>query len=107
MNKIRQTADEARELLLKHADEHINKVEIKLIKLTGKLKEIREENDFNEIDLNELKQKLKELEEELSKQSNISIQQDSSSFIKKISVINFSRKYFIYINKKIDLSKRR
>jgi DNA repair exonuclease SbcCD ATPase subunit len=98
INKIRTTAEEAKELLLKYTTEHIDEIEIKLTKLTEELKQIREENDFNEIDLNELKEKLKQLEDKLNKPSNISIREDSSSFIKKISVIISSGKYFMNIN---------
>ena len=59
------------------------------------LKQIRQDNDFNEIILNQLKQKLKQLEEEFNKSSFISIQQDSSPFINKISVIISSGECFM------------
>jgi hypothetical protein len=49
-----------------------------------------------------LKEKLKQLEEQLNNPSNISIQQDSSSFIKKISVVISSGTYVRGINEKID-----
>jgi tRNA uridine 5-carbamoylmethylation protein Kti12 len=87
INKIRQTAEEARQVLLEHIGEHMNEIEIELTKLTEELKQIREENDFNEIDLNKFEPELKKLEEQLNNPSNISIQQDSSAFINKISVI--------------------
>jgi len=106
MKEIRETAEEARGLLLKYTTEHIDKIEVKLTKLTEELKQIREENNFNEIDVNELKEKLKQLENELNKPSTISIQEDSSSLINKISVIISSRKYFSNINEKIDLEKK-
>jgi chromosome segregation ATPase len=99
INKIQQTANEARQLVLKHTGEHFNQIEIRLNKLTEELKEIRKEDDFNEIHLNQLKQKLKQLEEELDKPSNISIRQDSSSFINKTSVLISSGKSFMNINK--------
>jgi chromosome segregation ATPase len=99
IDKIKQTAEEARQVLLKHTGEHINKIEIKLTTLTKELKQIREENDFNEIDLNEFKEKLKQLEEQLNNPSNISIRQDSSPFINKISVLTNSGKSFMNINK--------
>ena len=107
INKIRQTAEEAREMLLKYTDEHTNEVEMKLNKLTEELKEIREENDYNEIDLNEMKKKLNELEGKLNKPSNVAIKQDSSpAFIEKISV-HISSGEFLYgiaINKKFHIS---
>jgi chromosome segregation ATPase len=102
IKQIQQTADQARDLLLKHTTEHLGKIEVKLTKLTEELKEIREENDFNEIDVNQLKEKLKQLEEQLNKPANISIQHDSSSFIKKISVVISTGTYFMNINEKID-----
>ncbi|CAF1366069.1 unnamed protein product [Adineta steineri] len=58
---IQQTAEEARQLLIQHTTEYINQTEFK--------------------------QKIKELEVELAKLPNISIQEDSSLFIPKISVV--------------------
>jgi hypothetical protein len=57
MNKIEQIVKECRELILHHTSEHIHQIEVNLIKLTNQLREIRQENDFNEIDLQQLKQK--------------------------------------------------
>jgi hypothetical protein len=75
-------------MTLKHTGKHINRIKIRLTKLTEELKRIRKENNFNEVHLNDLKLKLKQLEEQLNNPSNISIQQqNSSSFIKKISVL--------------------
>jgi chromosome segregation ATPase len=87
INKIQQTAKECRQILLQHTTEYINQIEINLTKLTDQLRETRQENDFNEIDLNEFKQKLTQLTTELDKPSNISIQHDSTTLIKNISVI--------------------
>jgi hypothetical protein len=87
INKIQQIAEETRQLLIKYTNEYMNQIEIRLIKLTEELKQIRQEDDFNEINLNQLNQKLQQLEEELDKPSNISIQQESSTFINKIFVI--------------------
>jgi len=92
IKKIEQTAKECEELLGKALKEHIDKIGIKLGKFTGQLIPIRKENDVNEIVLKKLIEELKQLEEELNKPPNISIQQDSSSFINKISVIiSFSK----------------
>ncbi len=96
INKIRQTADETRQLLDRHTIELVNEIEIKLVELTKQLKTTREENDFNELHLNQLKEKLKQLEEQLNKPSNILIRQESSSFVGKISVA-FSSSKFINI----------
>jgi chromosome segregation ATPase len=85
--KIQQTADEARQLLLKHTAGHIKTIEVKLAELTEQLKQTRKEDDFNEIHLNKLKKQLNKLKEELDNPPNVSIQQQSSSFINKISVV--------------------
>jgi uncharacterized phage infection (PIP) family protein YhgE len=100
IHKIQQTAEEARQVLLEHTGENINEIEIKLTRLTDELKQTREENDFNEINLNEFKQKLEQLEEQLNKPSNISIRQDFSLFIMKISVLTTPSKSSMNINKK-------
>ena len=61
------------------------------------MSEIRQENEFNEIDLSQFKTKLAKLVEELDQPINASIQQDSSSFINKISVIVSAGKDIKYI----------
>jgi chromosome segregation ATPase len=90
IHKIQQTAVEAKELLMKYTNEHMTQMAIKLTKITEELKEIRQENDFNEIDLIKLNEKLEELEEKLTKVPSIFIEQDSSTFINKLSVWNSS-----------------
>ena len=96
IDKIKQTATECREILI----EYINEIENKFLQLTQQLKDIREENEFNEIDLDHLKNKLTQLTQEFNQPSNISVQQDSSSstFINKISVISSSGMYIITID---------
>ncbi|CAF1450144.1 unnamed protein product [Adineta steineri] len=84
---IQQTAEEARQLLIQHTTEYINQTEVKLTKFTKQLRQIREENNVNENIVNQFKQKIKELEVELGRLSNISIQEDSSLFIPKISIV--------------------
>jgi hypothetical protein len=103
IDRIETTAKEAERLVFKSLYEHICQTEIQLRNFTEQLQKIREDDDFNEIVLSQLKKKLKELEEKLQKSSNISIQEDSSSFIKRISVVIYSRKCFrnIYLNEKI------
>ena len=106
--KIKQTANNARESLLKHTNGHIQKIQIEFKKLTEQMKEIRDENDFNEINLNELKIKLNQLEKQFNQPENILIKEDSTStFINKISVIISSGKYLINIIEKIDLKEEK
>ncbi|CAF1155616.1 unnamed protein product [Adineta steineri] len=88
IHQIQQTAQQCRETLMKLTQKSINDVEKKFIELSKKLKEIHEENEFNEIDLNHFQLKLTKITEEFLQPSNISIRQDSQEFIKKISVIS-------------------
>jgi chromosome segregation ATPase len=86
IKKIKQTADDGRKLLLKYKDKHIHQIEMKLNKLTEELKQIRQENDFNEIHLNQFNEKLKKLKEELNQPKHLSIKQESTSFINQIFI---------------------
>lgn len=97
--KIQQTAKQCRDSVLQHVNEHVKQMEMKLSKLTNQLKHIRQENDFNEIDIDEFKQKLKEMIEELNKPSNVLIEQKSAALIQNISVVGgvLSRKLTNYI----------
>ncbi|CAF0899357.1 unnamed protein product [Adineta steineri] len=88
IEKIQQTALQCRETVIKLTQKSINDIEKKFIELSNKLKEIREENEFNEIDLNNFQLKLTQITKEFLQPSNISIRQDSQEFIKKISVIS-------------------
>jgi hypothetical protein len=98
IKKIEQTAKQCRELVLQHTTGHIQQIEVNLTKLTDLLRETRQENDFNEIDLQQLKQKLIELTFELDKPRNISIQHDSAPLINTISIVVSSRKCINYIS---------
>jgi hypothetical protein len=54
------------------------------------LRQSREENDFVETDLRHWKKQLTQLTQELSKPSNILLQQDSGPLVTKISVDVFT-----------------
>jgi hypothetical protein len=93
INKIQQTANQCRHLIIEQTNKNIQKIEIDFNKLTNEITGVRRENDFNEIDLNEFNQKLKQLQKQLHQPSTISIQQDlTSSFINEISVVILSGK---------------
>jgi hypothetical protein len=95
---FRQTLNEQTNNPNKHSSEHINYIEINLTKLTDQLRQTRQENDFNEIDLHEFRQKLTQLVEELDKPKNISIKSNSNSLVNEICVVLSSRKCIIYIS---------
>jgi hypothetical protein len=94
---IEQTAKECRESSFKHTAKSVNQIEINLTKLTDEMREIRKENDFNEIDLNQLKNKLAQLQKELEKPANFSVQHESTSLINKIRIVASSRKFVFII----------
>jgi DNA-binding PucR family transcriptional regulator len=83
---IRQKAEEVRQVILKSTNECTQQLEIKLNELTQQLRHSRQENDFNEINLRQFLQELERLTNQLSKSSNVSIREDATSFISKISV---------------------
>ncbi len=92
ITKIQQTAQEAKQLLSKHANKHINQIDEKLNRLTNQLKLSRQEDDIIETDLQKWKEELQQMAEELTKPLNIIIQRSSTSLINKIYVDIASRK---------------
>lgn len=96
IEKVQRTANEARELVIKHLHEHINETKTKLVELTEQIKPIQDANNYNEIHLKDFDKKLKELQGNFNRFSNISIQQQSNSFIKKLSVEVYNRKSFFF-----------
>ncbi|CAF1950131.1 unnamed protein product [Rotaria magnacalcarata] len=86
IEKIKKTAQECRRILLEHTDTNIMKTEKKLNRLMNDLEPLRQKDDLYETDLENLEKKLQSMKQELDAPQNISIQQDSGSFIKNISV---------------------
>jgi chromosome segregation ATPase len=86
INKIRETAEEARQLLYEHITGHITEIEVQLNKLTDNLRDSRQENDFVETDLKHWKEELHRLKEELTKPSSIILRRDSIPLVTKINV---------------------
>jgi chromosome segregation ATPase len=86
IQKIEQTANEARDRLLKHTAEYITQIEVKLNKLTDQLKQCRLEKDFIETDLYQWKEELIQLNIDLTKLSNITLQEDPKPLVTKIYV---------------------
>ncbi|CAF1189383.1 unnamed protein product [Adineta steineri] len=73
IHQIRQTAEECREKVMKSTEKNNNDMEKKFNELSQKLKQIREENEFNEIDLNNFQLKLTQISDEFLQRSDISI----------------------------------
>ncbi|CAF1101144.1 unnamed protein product [Adineta steineri] len=95
IKKIQQKAKDCRENVVKSSQTFINDVEMKFKDLIEQIKQVLEENEFNEMNLNYLKNQLIEITEELKKPSNISIRQNSKSFIPEISIISSKSKLLI------------
>ncbi|CAF4160673.1 unnamed protein product [Adineta steineri] len=89
--KIKQKAEEYRENVIKSSQTCINDIEMKFNDLREQIKQIHEENEFNEMNLNYLRNQLMKITEELNNPSKISIEQDSESFINEILFV-FSKK---------------
>lgn len=84
---IKQTADYCREKLINYKNKLNIKLENRLNDFTKNIQEIRQDNEFNEMDLDQLKEKFQKLKEEFDQATNISVKQESIPFINKISVI--------------------
>ncbi|CAF0839862.1 unnamed protein product [Adineta steineri] len=91
---IQQKAEECRELVIKSSQTFINNIEHEFNDLNKQIQQLQKENDFNEISLNDLRNQLVEITEEFNKPSNISIQQNSQTFISDISIISSKKPKF-------------
>jgi sugar lactone lactonase YvrE len=89
---IRRTAQECRESVVKHikVPETANDTDKKLDELTKKLKLIREDSEFNEIDLDRLRRKLSDVTHNETKPAELSIKHDSLALIYRISVLSLT-----------------
>ncbi|CAF0953187.1 unnamed protein product [Adineta steineri] len=88
IEKIQQKAKDYREYIIKSSQPFINDVEMKFKDLREQIRQIHQENEFNEINLNYFRNQLMDITKELNNSSNLSIQQDSQSFINEISIIS-------------------
>jgi chromosome segregation ATPase len=86
IDKIKQTAEETRKVLLEYMSRHTNRIESNLNNLTDRLKQSRDDNDFVETNLNEWNRQLSRLNEELDKPSTIDIVYNSAPLVTKICV---------------------
>lgn len=87
INTIKQTAQQCRQRLVNYTSKFIANVENKQNDLSKQIKQLAQENQFNEIDLDELKEKLQLLKDQLDKPPHVEIQQQPTTFINKIATI--------------------
>jgi len=88
IQKIKQTAEEIRQIVFIHTNDNLGPTKDKLNKLTEELKHSREKDDIVETDLQKWTEEIQQIKEELNRQStpNIIIQQSSTPLINKIQV---------------------
>ncbi|CAF1438430.1 unnamed protein product [Adineta steineri] len=87
IEKIQQKAKECREIVIKSSETCIDDIEMKFNDLYDQIKQLHTENNFNEINLKYLTNQLRKSTQELNNLSNMSIEQESQSFINDISII--------------------
>ena len=87
INKIQQQAKLSRTDWSDYLGRFLPIMEQKLNRLAEQIKEIHRENQLNETDLTLFKQRLSKLAKELNQPTNASIEQQSASFINKISLL--------------------
>ncbi|CAF1266424.1 unnamed protein product [Adineta steineri] len=92
--KIQQKARDCREIVIKSSQTRINDTEKKLNALSEQIKQIRDENEFNEINLEYLRNELMKIRQELNSPSKTYIQQEAQSIINEISIISLERPTF-------------
>jgi hypothetical protein len=98
MNQIRQTAEEARRLILKHTTDRICQIEAKLTKLTEQLRECHLENNFIAKNVSQWQEELVHLTKQLTAPSSITVQQVSSPLVSKIIVDIPGKNFSIFDN---------
>ncbi|CAF0936989.1 unnamed protein product [Adineta steineri] len=91
IDKIKQKAKKCREIVIKSSRTFLNDTEQKFNDLNEQLKQIHNENEFNEINLNYLRNELVKMREELDNPSIISIQQDSQPFMYDMPIISLEK----------------
>jgi chromosome segregation ATPase len=88
IQKIKQTAEEIRQIVSIHTNDNLDPTKDKLNKLTEELRNSLEKDDIVETDLQKWTEEIQQIKEELNRQStpNIIIQQSSTPLINKIQV---------------------
>ena len=86
IDKIKQIANHCREKFINYTSPFFLHLENKLNSLAREMKGMRQENEFNELDLHQLKGKLNRLKKELLQPTNLCIEQQPTSFITCISL---------------------
>jgi regulator of replication initiation timing len=70
-----------RKKLINYTNVYLHETEKNLNDLAEQIKEMLDENELNEINLNQLKQRLQQRQEKLLRPSDVSIEQQLTSFL--------------------------
>lgn len=98
---VRRAAEEARQTILKHAEEHSIQVESQLNELTDQLRQYRQRNDFLESDLQKWKQELIKLSSQSSTLLNVTIREELTPLVTTIQVQTCGNiSFYIFTNKR-------
>ncbi|CAF0824277.1 unnamed protein product [Adineta ricciae] len=84
---IQKTANECREVLMHHRQQYYENIKGDLENFTEQVKEIREENDFNEVEVNKFKEKFKQIQQQLRQPMNLTLHRECIPLVHKISII--------------------
>ena len=87
IDKIKRQAQLCRTQWVNYSNAFLRQIENKLDHFAQQMREIHQDNEFNE-----LKQRLDKLEKQLNQPTNVSIEQQSTSFINNISLLLESKK---------------
>ncbi|CAF1121266.1 unnamed protein product [Adineta steineri] len=90
---IQQKAQECRKIVLAYSQTSINDIKNKFNNLSEQIKQVQQENEFNEINLKYLRNQLIEITQELNNPTKISIKEDSQPFINEILIISSKSKF--------------
>lgn len=83
---IQRIAEETRQIIIKHSEEHRTQVERQLNQLTDQLRQCRQKDDFLESDLQQWKQELTKLSSQSNTLSTITVKEDLTSPVTTIVV---------------------
>ena len=104
IQRIRQKANECRQLLIEYPNQSTGDIERKLNEMNQQFDSNQKQNkDLNEIGLNILRKKLEELKKQLIQPKNVSIKRKRNSFIGEISIRSiFQSKFDLFLIEKSD-----
>ena len=93
MKTIEQTAQRCREKVMEGNNDLFAEMHEKLRQLTEQIRQLDEDNDFNECDLTRLNNTLLAIRRQWTGPSAICVQHHSQEFVRKIDVVSATRRW--------------